>query len=126
MDDRKIRLKQLKKDCKREKRKHTAALGFFAVLFFILAVIVTAAVLAVKLPEQPVVMRLWELVGENPIKPLLEANGQLLLIGAAALWAIHLLFGFLKSGGRKKWKKTEAYLDYRTLRNTLNQEKKMK
>lgn len=126
MDDRKLRLKQLKKDCAKEKRNHLAVPGFLAVFFFALAIIVTAAVLMVKLPGQPLTERFWELVGENPVKPLLEANVFFLMIGAAALWGVHLLFGILKAAAKGKWKKTEAYLDYRTLKNTLNQEKKMK
>ncbi len=37
-----------------------------------------------------------------------------LFAGALVLWIM----------GKKKWKKTEAYLDYQTLKNTLKQEKK--
>ena len=37
-----------------------------------------------------------------------------LFAGALVMWIL----------GKKKWKKTEAYLDYRTMKNTLKQEKK--
>ena len=37
-----------------------------------------------------------------------------LFVPAVVMWAL----------GKKKWKKTEAYLDYKTLKNTLKQEKK--
>ena len=37
-----------------------------------------------------------------------------LFAGALVMWIL----------GKKKWKKTEAYLDYKTLKNTLKQEKK--
>jgi len=39
------------------------------------------------------------------------------------MWGIAILFMVLWSRGKKKWKKTEEYLDYMTLRNTLKEEK---
>lgn len=126
MDERKSRLKQLKRDCKKEKRRHTALPGFFGVFFFVLAAIGTAAVLTVTMPELAAVVRLWEYVGEDPVKPLLEANLLPLMIGAGVLWGAYLIFCIWKASRRKKWKRTPEYLDYRTMKNTVRQEKKAK
>ena len=39
--------------------------------------------------------------------------------------AAYIFFVIMWHRGKKKWKKSEAYLDYRTLKNTLKEEKKM-
>jgi beta-glucosidase len=45
---------------------------------------------------------------------------------AVVLWVLHLAAVVLWGLGKKKWKKSQAYLDYRTLKNTIKQEKKEK
>ena len=43
---------------------------------------------------------------------------------APVCWALFAFFVVMWSRGTKKWKKTEEYLDYRTLKNTLKEEKR--
>ena len=45
---------------------------------------------------------------------------------AVVLWVLHVAAVVLWIRGRKKWKKTEAYLDCKTMKSTLKQEKKEK
>ena len=42
---------------------------------------------------------------------------------AAGLWVLTLLFVTLWIRGKKKWKRTPAYLDYKTIRNVMKLEK---
>ena len=49
-----------------------------------------------------------------------------LLAATAVLWVLYALMLALWIRGKKKWKKSEAYLDYKTMKNTLKQEKKAK
>ena len=126
MDERKLRLKQLKKASRKENNRYTALWKILCFLLLLLAVVVTVAVLAVKLPEMPAMKSLWLLVGEAPVKPLLMNLELPLMAVAAVLWVLQIVTAALWYAGRKKWKKTESYLDYRTLKNTLKQEKKMK
>ena len=126
MDERKLRLKQLKKASRKENCRYTALWKTLCVLLLLLALVAAVAVLAVKLPELPGITSLWTLVGEAPVKPLIMSLELPLMAVAAALWVLHIVTAALCCAGRKKWKKTESYLDYRTLKNTLKQEKKMK
>jgi beta-glucosidase len=43
---------------------------------------------------------------------------------AVVFWIVHVAAVVLWILGKNKWKKTEAYLDYKTMKNTLKQEKK--
>ncbi len=55
-------------------------------------------------------------VHELPLVPAVLASAIVLWVlfaGALVLWIM----------GKKKWKKTEAYLDYKTMKNTIKQEK---
>ena len=57
----------------------------------------------------------------KPLSLVVTANivmivAWVLFVGAAVMWFL----------GKKKWKKTEAYLNYMTLKNTLKEEKKAK
>ena len=45
---------------------------------------------------------------------------------AAILWVLHAAAVVLWILGKNKWKKSEAYLDYKTMKNTLKAEKKAK
>ena len=38
--------------------------------------------------------------------------------------AAYVFFAVMWARGKKKWKKTESYLNYRTMKNTLKEEKK--
>ena len=42
---------------------------------------------------------------------------------AAGLWGLTLIFVIFWIRGKKKWKRTPAYLDYKTIRNVLKMEK---
>jgi len=46
-----------------------------------------------------------------------------LLTATVVLWALYLVMLALWIRGKKKWKKSEAYLDYKTLKSTIKQEK---
>ena len=70
-----------------------------------------------------------DLVGVDLRELILPYAQQVLMalqIGTVAAWLLFLLTLIPKGRGKKKWKKSEQYLDYRTLKNTLQQEKKMK
>ena len=43
---------------------------------------------------------------------------------AACSWVLFVIFACLWAAGKAKWKKTQAYLDYKTLKNTRRQLKK--
>ena len=132
MDDRKLQLKQLKKASKREKRRHVTFWKFLAVLLLILAVLSTVAVAVLIAFEE--ILKMVEicecLAVVRPymdealaVRRLIPDNWAAL--AAAVLWVLYLIAAILHSYGKKKWKKTEAYLDYMTMKNTLKQEKKM-
>ena len=132
MDDRKLQLKQLKKASKREKRRYVTGWKFLAVLFLILAILSAVAVAALVAYEE--LLKLVEtselLAAIRPhmdeilrVRRLIPDNW--VVLAAAVLWVLYLIAAILWNRGKKKWKKTEAYLDYLTMKNTLKQEKKM-
>ena len=45
---------------------------------------------------------------------------------AACGWVLFVIFTFLWARGKAKWKKTQTYLDYKTLKNTRKELKKTK
>ena len=143
MDDRIIRLKQLKKDCKKAKRKYFGGWKAVGMILFALALLLTAASVIV-LPgmgnvsigntvivsrDTRLISAVGNLVGmdlRELILPYAQPVLMTLQIGTVAAWILFLLTLIPKSKGKKQWKKSEQYLDYRTLKNTLQQEKKMK
>ena len=102
MDDRKLQLKQLRKTAKKIKRRYVTAWKVLAVIFLIAAVALGIEHVFVKF------LPCWTLY----------VIAELLLLFLVVLipWGI----------GKKKWKKTVEYLDYRTMKNTLRQEKKFR
>jgi len=66
-------------------------------------------------------------VGENTTIWVFETGLVIACRVAAVVSAVLLVFfAIMWSRGKKKWKKTEAYLDYRTLKTTLKEEKNSK
>ena len=64
-------------------------------------------------------------VGENTTIRVFEIKLVIICRIVAAVSIVLLVFFAIMWGrGRKKWKKTEAYLDYRTMKTTLKEEKK--
>ena len=130
MDERKLRLKQLKKERKKEKRRYVTLWKFFAVLFLILAILFSAAIVAVKLFSETAVAaavgKIWDVIAEKcricaQFCP--SAENAVMGIAAAVLWVLHIVAAALWSRGKKKWKKSDAYLSYKTLKSTIKQEK---
>lgn len=102
MDDRKLQLKQLKKTANKIKRKYVTAWKVMAFLFLFAAVALSVEHVFVKF---------------LPCMTLYVIAGLLLLFLITLIpWGV----------GKKKWKKTVEYLDYRTMKNTLRQEKKFR
>lgn len=143
MDERKIRLKQLKKDCKKAKRKYFGGWKAVGVILLAIALLLTVACVivlpgmgglsignTVVIPEDVrLISAVSDLVGVDLRELILPYAQQVLMalqIGTVAAWVLFLLTLIPKGRGKKKWKKSEQYLDYRTLKNTLQQEKKMK
>ena len=100
MDDRKLQLKQLRKIANKQKRKYVTAWKVLTIIFLLAAM---------------------GLVAEHVFVKFLPCYA---IHGAAAALALSLIALILWGVGKKKWKKTIEYLDYRTMKNTLRQEKK--
>lgn len=145
MDDRKLRLKELKKDSKKVKGKYVTGWKTVAIVFLVLAILLTLACVLIlptvgeiALPDGQVLFELTKhtlmatvstAVGVDlggliaPYAPVLSFY---LPIGAVGAWLVFFVILIPWGAGKKKWKKSEQYLDYRTMKNTLKQEKKMK
>lgn len=102
MDDRKLQLKQLKKIANKAKRKYVTAWKVMAIVFLLIAAALGVEHVFIK------------------FLPCIT------LYAIAALLALFLLTLIPWGVGKKKWKKTVEYLDYKTMKNTLRQEKKFK
>ena len=64
-------------------------------------------------------------IGENTTVSVCEPGFVLgVWIATPVLFAAFVFFAVMWHRGKKKWKKTEGYLDYRTMKNTLKEEKK--
>ena len=102
MDDRKLQLKQLRKTANKVKRKYVTFWKVMAIIFLLAAIGLGVEHVFVKF---------------LPCWTLYVIAGLLLLFLITLIpWGV----------GKKKWKKTVEYLDYRTMKNTLRQEKKFK
>jgi len=65
-------------------------------------------------------------VGENTTIRVFETGMVVLCrILTVVFLAAYVFFAVMWRRGKKAWKKTEGYLDYRTLKNTLKEEKKL-
>ena len=70
MDERKAELKQLKKACKKEKRRHIGLWKTFGVLFLVLSLILTPASVVVSMFDNTIAafvgQSFWEVENEDP------------------------------------------------------------
>ena len=70
MDERKVELKQLKKDCKKAKRKNVTLWKSLGIIFLVLALIMTPLSFVAKMFDNAVAAfmggRFWEVVNEDP------------------------------------------------------------
>lgn len=148
MDERKLRLKQLKKASKKAKRKYVTLWKTLGVLFLVCAIILSVSTGVVKLFDNAGA----DMVGDSFLGSFvsamqeayhhamhaltnsfamygigLDATGMplfaTLLAAAVVLWVLYTIMLVLWIRGKKKWKKSEAYLDYKTLKSTMKQEK---
>lgn len=145
MDDRKLRLKELKKASKKAKGRYFTGWKVVAIIFLALAILLTLACVLILptvgeivLPNGQVLFELTKhtlmtsvstAVGvdlNGLIMPYAQILSFYLPIGAVTAWLVLFIALIFWSEGKKKWKKSEQYLDYRTMKNTLKQEKKMK
>ena len=70
MDERKAELKQLKKACKKAKRKHVTLWKSLGILFLVFAIILSAASVVVKMFDNTMAAmmggKFWDVINEDP------------------------------------------------------------
>lgn len=139
MDERKAQLKQLKKACKKAKGKTVTGWKTLSVFLLVVAVVFSLSTVAVKISEDTAaaflggnlyIKQFFTFCKENlnsviNSSAIMKSNELLLMVTVIAwvLFAGTLILWIL---GKNKWKKTDEYLNYRTLKNALNAEKKEK
>ena len=132
MDERVLQLKQLKKEYKKAKAKAGWGWKTGAWIFGIVTVILGVMTVFVTFNQTPPVSFVDNVVWE-PLKALIpwgmdyaagwrltEAYGLIALVVSLCMTA---LFDVLGYGASEKVKKSEVYLNYRTLKLTLDTEK---
>lgn len=138
LDDRKEVLKGLKKECKIAKREHYAGWKFLAILVLLVALLCALVVAAKQLQDcKPIldsVEQIKTAIGR------VESDWGLDLSGVRRWWSdghptliaqtagtisliLFVVFAAQWSRGKKKWKHSQAYLDHRTMKVTLQAEK---
>lgn len=138
MDDRKEVLKSLKKERKLAKREHYTRWKALAVLVLVIALLCALTVAVEKLQDEEsiagVTEQLRDLVRQAETDLGLDLSGIELwwqdgrigiICSVAALTCLLLfvVFAVLWGRGKRKWKRSDAYLDYRTMKVTLKAEK---
>lgn len=118
MDERKEQLKVLKKGYRKQKGK---ILGVWKWLFA-LSIVFGAALVAVKFAPVWVLLYLPAMVTEIVMMPLFTQICYLAL-GVLGVLLLVSVVGWMAGG--KRLKKTEAFLNYRTMRYALKAEKKL-
>ena len=132
MDERLLQLKQMKKNCRRLINRAGSGWKAMAWVCFIILLAVLAAALFVRFEQLPFVqmvdLKVWEPVKAalglrmdfGFLRQLAGNYGMMAALGLGILW---IVFAALGLGAAAKVKKSEAYLDYRTLRLTIKTEK---
>ena len=118
MDERKEQLKVLKKAYRKEKARK---LGVWKWLFA-LSVIFAAALLALKFAPVWVLLYLPSVITEKLMTPLFAP---ICYLSLGVLGIIFLLSVIFWAVNVKRLKKTEAFLNYRTMRSALKAEKQL-
>ena len=138
MDRRKEELKSLRKAYRRERRRATAFWKFLSVLSFLLCLFVVPGCIMLWLPGSPaanwvdwgVQFIVSQITGVSSLSvygalhTFLAVNANLIWI---ALGIVALVFAaslLMWIAGNRKLKRSDAFLSYRTLRDTLKEEKK--
>ena len=116
MDERKEQLKVLKKVYKKEKAKKLAVWKWL----FALSIVFAAVLCALKFAPVWVLLYLPAAITEKIMMPLF-AQICYLALGVLALVFLLSVIGWAVNG--KRLKKTEAFLNYRTMRSALKMEK---
>ncbi len=138
MDDRKEVLKNLKKERKMAKREHFTRWKVLAVLVLVIALLCAVTVAVEKLQDKEPIAdateQIRDLVREAETHLGLDLSGVRLwwqdgrlaiLCNLVALTSLVLfaVFAALWGRGKRKWKRSDAYLDYKTMKVTLKAEK---
>ena len=121
MEQRLQELKTRKKACKQAKRKFVTLRKTFSFCWGILAILLTLLALAAWFRGDLVAGWLTALGLDLQLGLLVR----IFHWAAAGMWLLTLLFVILWFCGKRKWKQSAAYLDYRTIRNVMKQEKQM-
>ena len=120
MDQRKEQLKSLKKEYKRERRRVVTPWKTLAILGFLGAVILAAAG-AYSLYGEMVVPYL-----PAEILPYITAKLlKILRAGALVALAVGISASIMWGNGNRKLKRSEAFLNWRTMKEVLHTEKTM-
>ena len=138
MDRRKEELKSLRKAYRREKCRATAFWKFLNILSLLLCLTVVPGCVILLLPGSPtanwidwaIQLLVSQITGMSSLSvygglhTFLAVNGNLLWIGLGVFILIFLASLIMWIAGCRKLKKSDAFLSYRTLRDTLKEEKK--
>jgi len=141
MDERRAELKRLRKAAKKARRRSVSPWKGLGIFFLLLAILLSGVVALVKMPGAAVtecpfadallagesaVYSAWDLL-VNKVCPAYVGKVDFpeltVLVVTAALWLLFILCLALWIRGKKKWKKTEEFLNYRTMKNVLREEK---
>lgn len=135
MDERLLQLKQMKKNCRRLMARAGRGWKVMAWVCFVFLLLTAGMTLFVRFGHLPFVqmidLKMWEpvkaAIGLNMdfgfVRQLIGCYGMIAALGFAVLW---LAFAALGLRAAAKVKKSEDYLDYRTLWLTLKTEKEEK
>ncbi len=138
MDDRKEVLKSLKKERIIAKREHYTRWKVLAILVLVIALVCALTVAVGELqdtgPFSLGIEQVRELVREAETHLGLDLSGARLWwqegrigiicsVAALVCFVLFVVFAVLWSRGKRKWKRSDAYLDYRTMKVTLKAEK---
>lgn len=130
MDRRNEELKILKKAYKREKRSAVSFWKLLSILSAVLCLALAPLNLAAFLPgtvamvDNGIALASKSLPGVGSLLNELTARGNILVILLGVCLLILAVAVFMWIAGSRKLKKTDAFLSYRTLRETLKAEKK--
>lgn len=122
MDHRKEELKFLKKASKKVKRKKTAVWKTIAIIGLVFALLLAPASLVVSVFDGA----LSALFGDSfrLVTGMIGAASGLIRLVVGILVVIFAVFLILWVRGERQWKRSQEYLDYKTLKTALELEKK--